>query len=423
MPELPKSTQVVVIGAGQAGIAASEHLKSHGLTHVVLEKSRIAESWQTSRWDSLVANGPAWHDKFPNLDFKGDQDGFASKSEIAEYMADYAKMIDMPVYTGIEVASVTRKDKALGFSVATKDGQQIECLYVISATGAFQIPVSPSLVPTSAVATQMHSMDYKNPSQLPEHGNVLVVGAGSSGAQIADELSTKTNRKVFLSVGPHDRPPRSYRGRDFCWWLGVLNKWDMETQPGSDHTTIAVSGANGGRTMDFRRLASQGVVLLGRTNAYGDGKLTIGHDLVQNVTNGDENYLNLLREADEYIDQHGLDLPLEVEAHTMLPDPECLTSPVHELDLDSAGITAIIWSTGFRADYSWLAETQAVAGGKPSHKRGISTEPGIYFLGLPWQTRRGSSFIWGVWYDAKYVTDHIRKQQMYIDYKPSGRVP
>lgn len=422
--ELPKSTGAVVVGAGQAGIAASEHLRAHNIDHIVLEKDTVAESWKTRRWDSLVANGPAWHDKFPNLKFEGEKTQFVPKDGVADYMEKYAKQIDMPVFTGVTVTKVENLDKKQGFKVTTSKGV-VDTTFVIIATGAFQTPTIPPIVPLeNKQVKQIHSIEYKNPKQihdLAEGGNILVVGCGSSGAQIADELSTAPetkSEKIYLSVGAHDRPPRSYRGRDFCWWLGVLNKWDMEAVPNSEHTTIAVSGAKGGRTMDFRELAKQGVVLVGKTTSYKDGKLIFSDDLKENVGKGDANYLSLLDEADEYIKQNGVSLPEEPEARQFLPDPECVTHPLKDLDLEKENIKAIIWATGFKSDYSFLESTNAVTSeGRPSHKRGISTEPGIYYLGLPWQTRRGSSFIWGVWYDAKYVGDHIAKQQMYLNYE------
>ncbi|KAA8447532.1 FAD-dependent oxidoreductase, partial [Acetobacter pomorum] len=185
------------------------------------------------------------------------------------------------------------------------------------------------------------------------------------------------------------------------------------------HTTIAVSGANGGHTLDFRRLASEGMTLLGRTETFHDGVLTFAPDLAENIAKGDANYLSLLGEADTYVTRNGLDLPEEPTARDMLPDPECMKHPVLELDLQNAGINTIIWATGFGVDYSWLKVEALDEQGRPHHQRGVSAEPGIYFLGLPWQTRRGSSFIWGVWHDAKYVADHIAKQRGYMAYKPS----
>ncbi len=274
----------------------------------------------------------------------------------------------------------------------------------------------PGLVPETAGLMQIHSAAYRNPAQLPS-GAVLVVGAGSSGAQIADELC-QSGRKVYLSVGPHGRPPRAYRGRDFCWWLGVLNKWDIEAAPTTDHVTIAVSGANGGKTIDFRRLAAGGMQLVGRTQGYADGVLRFAPDLATNIRRGDADYLAVLEEADAFATRNGLDLPPEPEAKVILPDAPWMTNPRLSLDLAAEGITSIIWATGYEQDYSWLQVDAFDEKGRPRHQRGVSSEPGVYFMGLPWQSRRGSAFIWGCWHDAKFVVDHICKLRGYLAYQP-----
>lgn len=410
-----EQTDVLVIGAGQAGIAMSEHLGRGDIPYLALEQNRIAERWRSCRWDSLVANGPAWHDRFPGMEFAGyGQDAFVPKEKVADYFNDYAEKIKANIRCGVTVQEVRRNQGRPGFVVETSNGP-VQAKNIVVATGAFQKPLMPDMVPARAGLMQIHSNDYRNPAQLPE-GAVLVVGGGSSGVQIAQEL-LEAGRRVYLSVGPHDRPPRRYRGRDFCWWLGVLNKWDAEAPPTTDHVTIAVSGAHGGETIDFRRLAAQGLTLLGRTSAHHQGVLRFSSDLKQNLDKGDKNYLTLLEEADAYIARNGLDLSAEPEAKIIPPDPECVTNPTLSLDLAAAGITSIIWATGFSADYSWIKLDAFNEKGAPKHQRGVSAEPGLYFLGLPWQSRRGSSFIWGVWHDAKFIADHILKQRGYLAYQ------
>ena len=409
----------LVVGAGQAGVAMSEHLSKLGIPHLVLERSRIAEAWRSGRWDSLVANGPAWHDRFPGLAFDDlSPDGFAGKERVADYFEAYARKFNVPVRTGVEVRKVERNVGRPGFTVQTSEGV-IHANRVVAATGPFQRPVIPAIAPKDERLTQIHSAQYRNPRQLPE-GAVLVVGAGSSGTQIADELQ-RAGREVYLSVGQHDRPPRSYRNRDFCWWLGVLGEWDQAAmKPGREHVTIAVSGAHGGRTVDFRELAQRGMKLVGVTGSFNDGVVNFQPDLADNLARGDENYLAVLDAADAYIERNGLDLPPEPEARRVFPDAECISQPIVQLDLAEAGVTTIIWATGFASDYSWMQVDAFDARGKPAHQRGVSTESGIYFLGLPWQSRRGSSFIWGVWHDAKYVADHIAIQRSYLDYRDAA---
>jgi len=417
---LAEKIDTLVVGGGQAGIAMSEHLSNYNVPHLVLERHRIAERWRSERWDSLVANGPAWHDRLPGMEFADfDPDGFPSKERVADYLVAYADMINAPIRCGVEVREVRRNVHRPGFCIETSDGV-IEANNVVAATGSFQIPVIPDLVPADAEITQIHSSSYRNPEQLPE-GAVLVVGAGSSGAQIADELLL-SGKSVYLSVGPHDLPPRNYRGRDFVWWLGVLGKWDAVTmEPGMEHVTIAVSGARGGHTVDFRRLARQGITLVGRTESFKNNVMYFATDLADNIARGNAYTLSLLDEADAYVVRNGLDFPEEPEVRKVEPDPPCVTDPVLELDLTEVGITSILWATGFDVDYSWLKVDAFDEEGKPKHERGISAEDGIYFLGLPWQSRRGSSFIWGVWHDAKFLADQISIQRNYLAYDDTAR--
>ena len=422
MPDYNSTTSIetidtLVVGGGQAGIAMSEHLSRCRIPHLVVERDRIAERWRSCRWDSLVANGPAWHDRFPGMEFADiGADEFAPKESVADYFVAYARMIAAPIRCGVEVTRVQRQPGQSRFHVETSAGV-IEADNLVAATGPFQRPVIPPIVPAEAALLQLHSSDYRNPDQLPV-GAVLVVGGGSSGVQIADELM-RSGRRVFLSVGAHDRPPRAYRGRDFVWWLGVLGKWDaVAVDPGTEHVTIAVSGAHGGHTVDFKRLAAEGMTLVGLTQAWRDGVLEFAPDLAENIARGDTNYLSVLDEADAYAERYGLDLPADPAARELEPDPPCVTDPLLELDLAEAGVSSIIWATGFATDYGWLQVEAFDEQGKPRHQRGIATEPGLYFLGLPWLSHRGSSFIWGVWHDAAFIADHIATRRNYLDYGP-----
>lgn len=201
----------------------------------------------------------------------------------------------------------------------------------------------------------------------------------------------------------------------------MLGKWDAAAPgPGTEHVTISVSGAYGGRTVDFRRLAAEGMTLVGRSEAFDNGVMRFAPDLADNIARGDANYLSVLAEADAYVERNGLDLPPEPSAHEIGPDPRCVTEPLRSLDLAQAGVTSIIWATGFALDYGWLKVDAFDADGKPRHQRGVSSEPGVYFLGLPWQSRRGSSFIWGVWHDARFIADQIAIQRGYLAYRPSS---
>ncbi|WCT73073.1 NAD(P)/FAD-dependent oxidoreductase [Sphingomonas naphthae] len=393
----------LIIGGGQAGLAMSGNLRKQGVSHLVVERDRIAESWRTRRWDSLVANGPAWHDRFPDLEFAGiDADGFAAKDAVVDYFETYARQIDAPIQSGVDVRRLSRQD---GRFLIETSGETIVADRVVVATGPFQRPSIPAIVPRGVDIPQIHSHSYRNPDQLPP-GAVLVVGAGSSGVQIADEL-LRAGRRVCLSVGPHNRPPRRYRGKDFCWWLGALGHWEARTpNPGTEHVTIAVSGARGGHTIDFRELAERGMVLLGRAEGCDDGGvMRFAADLAGSIAAGDADYLSVLDQADAYVTREGLDFPEEPEARAMRADPACLTDPI--LSLDLADVGSIVWATGYTFDFGWIDIDTFDAGGRPIHDAGVSAVPGLYFLGLPWLSRRASAFIWGVWGDAERLAGHI----------------
>ena len=405
-----ETVDTLVIGAGQAGLAMSEHLSKQGLSHLVLERHRIAERWRSERWDSLVANGPAWHDRFPGMTFPNlDPDAFATRDMIVNYFEAYADMIKAPIRSGINVTSLSSNANGSGFKVETSEGV-LEAKNVVVATGPFQRPIIPTNVPADAGLIQIHSSSYRNPAQLPE-GAVLVVGAGSSGAQIADEL-LRSGKRVYLSIGPHDRPPRRYRGRDFVWWLGVLGKWDAKTRDAAtEHVTISVSGAHGGQTIDFREFAERGMTLVGRAGQYKNGVIQFAPDLAETIERGDANYLSVLEEADLYARKHNLDMPEEPEAKIIRPAPHCMREPLLELDLADAGVTSIIWATGYVLDFDWLKLDTFDDKGRPAHERGVTKIPGLYFLGLAWLARRASPFIWGVWHDAEYLAVHIASRR------------
>ncbi|MBF7681893.1 NAD(P)-binding domain-containing protein [Acinetobacter sp. B5B] len=413
--QLPKRIDTVVIGGGQAGIAMSEHLTASGTAHIVLEKSRIAEAWRSRRWDSLVANGPCWHDRFPQLNFPQAPDDFVHHDQVADYFEAYAKHIHAPIFTNTEVLNVSKIPAQPNYLIETTQGTVIAERLVI-ATGPFQKAVIPSIAPKTSTLYQIHSDQYKNTQQLPQ-GAVLVVGAGSSGVQIADELN-RAGKKVFLSVGQHERPPRRYRGRDNVWWLGVLGGWDVEKPNQGPLKGFAVSGAHGGQSVDFKKLVQQGITLVGMTKTFTQSHVTFQEDLAKNIHEGERCYLKLLDEADVFIKNNGLSLPEDPEARVMLEDPACITQPILSLDLAQENIQSVIWASGFSYDYSWLNLDVLDEQSQPKHRYGVTDLAGVYFLGLPYLTGRGSSFIWGVWHDAKRIADHMSIQKTYLQYLP-----
>jgi len=251
------NTTTVIIGAGHCGLAMSHCLAARSVDHVVLERGEVANSWRTQRWDSLRLLTPNWMTRLPGYAYRGaDPDGYLAAGQVAAMLADYAGASAAPVLTGVTVTSV--RAAAGGYVVRTDQGSW-RAPTVVLACGAAAVPAVPGLAGlVPAGITQVTPAGYRNPGQLPA-GGVLVVGAGSSGVQIAAELR-QAGRPVYLSIGPHDRLPRRYRDRDNVWWLGVLGQWEATTPPhGAEHVTIAVSGAGGGRTVDFRDLAAEGI--------------------------------------------------------------------------------------------------------------------------------------------------------------------
>ena len=299
--------EVLVVGGGQAGLAMSDHLGKSDVPHLVLERNRIAERWRAERWDSLVANGPAWHDRYPGLEFPGfGPDDFVSKEKIADSFVAFAKKIGSPIRCGVEVKSVRKNAGRPGFRVETSEGV-IEANYVVAATGPFQRPIIPAVVPENA---EGHADSFQRLSQSRPDACGGGAGGGRGVFGCADRRRASAGGQAGLPLGWPARPsPRRYRGRDFVWWLGVLGMWDAAAPAeGKEHVTIAVTGADGGQTVDFRKLAGRGMTLVGRTERFKDGVMYFAADLARNVEQGDANYLSVLNEADAFIARSGLEL-------------------------------------------------------------------------------------------------------------------
>ena len=404
---LPKQIDTVVIGGGQAGLVMSHRLSALGCPHVVLERDGIAQRWRSERWDSLRFQFPNWSVRLPDFPYPhADPDGFAPRDAILRFIEAYAAFIQAPVRCPVAVTSLRRLPGASGFLVETSVGS-IEAANVVLATGPYQRPAMPSVAhDLDSAIFQVHSSRYRNPAQLPQ-GGVLVVGAGASGAQIAEDLLL-AGRLVHLSVGAHLRLPRRYRGRDVIWWLSALGMDETiaEKRP-PDHSPRVFSGAGGGHTIDFRRFAADGIVLLGRALAAQGGVLSFGSDLAASLAHGDAAYANFLAAADAYVRRGGADLPEDPAARDGLPDPAELADPILSLDLVATGIASIVWATGYGYDLGWVDLPVLDAAGRPVHRRGVTDVEGIYFLGLQWQRKAKSAFLSGVGEDAAYLGERI----------------
>ena len=310
------SVETLIVGGGQAGLALSHGLSQRGCRHLVLERGRIAERWRTERWDGLRFQFPNWSVQLPDFPFPHtDPDGFATSAEIVDFLSAYADFIAAPVRCGVTVTALLRRPGTSGFLAETSDGP-IEAGNVVVATGPYQRPIVPALLPEDAGVFQVHASRYREPGQLPP-GAVLIVGSGASGAQIAEEL-VRAGRHVYLSVGRHRRLPRRYRGRDLIWWLSAmgLDQTPVENR-GPDKSLPLITGAYGGHTIDFRHFAMQGMTLLGRVEAARGGTLDFAPDLADSLAFGDAAYTAFLDRADVHVARHDLDMPEEPAARAV----------------------------------------------------------------------------------------------------------
>lgn len=402
----------VIIGGGQAGLAASYYLGELGCAHVILERQRVAERWRSERWDSLTFQFPNWAMKLPGYPYSGaDPDGFAPRDEVVRFIESYAAVIRAPVRCGVAVTSLRQRPASERFQIETEDGE-IEAANVVIATGPYQKPSVPHAMEHAMRGFfQVHSSRYRSPAQLPD-GAVLVVGSGNSGCQIAEDL-LRSGRYVYLAVGTHRRAPRRYRGRDCTWWQFALGEFDQTTDKRpTKRTARLLTGVDGGRDMDLRRLGLDGVVLLGHVRSAQEGKIALAPDLVTSLAGGDAWFVEFLKSADEYARKNGLELPDDDRPLEPLPDPKEVSAPILELDLKAAGVSTVIWANGFSYDFAWIhlpifAEIGNPSRQEPIHQRGVTAIPGLYFIGLPWLSKLKSSLMAGAGEDAAFIAEHI----------------
>ena len=398
---------VVVVGGGQAGLSVSHYLKQRGIGHVVLEKHRVGHAWRTDRWDSFCLVTPNWQCALPGYPYAGnDPDGYMLKDEIVAYIEGFARMVDPPIHEGVSVERVSREADGR-FRVRSTMGEWTAD-NVVMATSGYHVPAIPRIgerLPPDV--HQIHSQDYKNPAQLPE-GEVLVVGTGQSGCQIAEDLHL-AGRKVHLAVGDAPRSPRMYRGKDTIRWLDEMGYYEtttdthplgVEVRKKANHY---FTGRNGGHEIDLRQFAVEGMKLYGRLDKVDGHNVTFADDLTANLDGADKVYLRIRTMIDDYIAKAGIDAP---PAAPYVP-PWHETEPRRRLDLADANITAVVWSTGFRADFSMVDVPVFNGSGYPGHHRGITGVPGLYFIGLGWLWTWGSGRFSGIAEDADHIVEAI----------------
>lgn len=398
---------VVVVGGGQAGLSVAHALQKKGMRPVVLEKHRIGYAWDQQRWNSFCLVTPNWQCRLPDFPYDGpDPDGFMGKAEIVAYLQRFAAFVGADVREGVTVERLA--SNGTGYRLLTSEGEFV-AEHVVVATGGYHSPRRHADAPRLPAGTlQLDAREYRSPAALPE-GPVLVVGSGQSGCQIAEDLFL-AGREVHLSVGSAPRSPRRYRGRDVVDWLERMGYYDLPIADHPDPRTVRaktnhyLTGRDGGREIDLRARALQGMHLHGRLGSITADRIGFGDDLATNLDQADAVYCRIRTSIDNWIAREGLEAP-EEPAYSPCWQPAPGADP--GLDLRSRPLAAVIWCTGYRSDFRWIDVPVFDGSGLPAHDRGLTPSPGLYFLGLPWLHTWGSGRFCGVANDAEYVAGMI----------------
>lgn len=403
---------VVIVGGGQAGLCVSYYLKKAGIDHVVLEKeTELTHAWRQKRWDNFTLVTPNWQCLLPDHPYNGNNpDGFMKKNEIVEYLDSFIEKLNPPALLNVQVTHVA-KVAPQQFEIETNLGKTTAKQLVVAA-GGYHTPIYPKLsdaLPKNIMV--MHSEQYFNVDQLPE-GNVLIVGSGQSGAQIAEDIHL-AGKKVYLSTGDAPRCARFYRGKDVVTWLFEMgyygttvkdHRYSEEVRKSTNHY---VTGRDGGRDIDLRKFALEGMQLLGRFEDYQNGQLVFRPDLNQNLDMADATYNRINASVDDYITKNNIETDEPASKYQPVWTP---AQEITHIDLIQENITSIIWCIGFRPDYSWIDLDIFKDDGYPQHDRGITIDSDVTFIGLPWLHTWGSGRFMDVAKDAEFISAHVTQQ-------------
>lgn len=399
---------VVIVGGGQAGLSISYCLKQRGIENIIFEENQVAHSWRSKRWDSFCLVTPNWQCTLPGYTYPGeDPQGFMQRDQIVQYVESYAKSFQPRLEEGVSVLKIRQNKSKRGFEVETSIGLYTADQVVI-ATGGYHQPKIPRMaerLPEHVL--QLHSSDYRSPDSLPDQA-VLIVGTGQSGCQIAEDLHL-AGKQVHLCVGGAPRSPRQYRGKDVVDWLDQMGYYDIpiDEHPQKESvrtkTNHYVTGRGGGREIDLRQFALEGMRLYGKLQHIQGQRIAFQDDLKKNLDQADAVAESIKRTIDAYIDKAQIDAPTEPPYHPVWePDSARLS-----LDIQTENIGTVIWSTGYHTDFSWIDIPVFDGQGYPGHERGVTGVEGLYFLGLPWLYTWGSARFSGIARDANYLADCI----------------
>ena len=402
-----KHYPVVVIGAGQAGMSMSYCLLQKGINHLVIERNKcVGRPWDEERWDTFCLVTPNWQCQLPGHHYSGnDPDGFMLKNEIVDYLNEYNEKYNFPIMFGTQVTLLEKHDDT--FFLETNSKQTITADQVVFACGTYHKPnILPFHKGINKDVVQIHSRDYKNPNSLPE-GEVLVIGTGQSGCQIAEDLHL-ANREVHLCVGPAPRVNRRYRGKDVVSWLEQMGyyKTTIDNHPDGARAPFStnhyVTGRDGGRDLNLRVFAEQGMTLYGMLNDIKDNTLYLKQDLKEHLDYADNAAKRIRESIESYIQENNIQAPVDSNRHSdYTPEYES------EISIEDNAITSVVWATGFKPAFDWVNLPIFSEKGNPMHKRGISPVDGAYFLGLNWMHTWGSGRFYQVGKDADYLSETI----------------